>query len=161
MLSKEVTKSLLKKSQKAVTGTHICRLFTDKSCIKVLQKASQNCDDRLKLTFIGHCDQIRYSGYPLRNLQDLYYTIHFIGNHLCSLFCLPCFHCPWLIFFGFCFFMHCKNKCLPKQTFWTFARSQSQFKAIKNRKRVKLKPRKGLMSVRIISFILTQVERIV
>jgi hypothetical protein len=42
MLSKEVTKSFLKKSQNAVTVTHICRLFTDKSCIKVLQKASQN-----------------------------------------------------------------------------------------------------------------------
>jgi hypothetical protein len=40
MLSKEVTKSFLKKSQKAVTVTHICRLFTDKSYIKVLQKAS-------------------------------------------------------------------------------------------------------------------------
>jgi hypothetical protein len=31
--------------------THICRLFSDKSCIKVLQKASQNCDERLKLAF--------------------------------------------------------------------------------------------------------------
>jgi hypothetical protein len=67
-LSKEVTKSLLekvrkcflKKSQKAVTATHICRLFTDKKCVKVLQKASQNCDDRLKLAFFGHCDQMRY-----------------------------------------------------------------------------------------------------
>jgi hypothetical protein len=39
--SKAVTKRLLKKSQKAVTVTHICRLFTDKSCIKVLQKESQ------------------------------------------------------------------------------------------------------------------------
>jgi hypothetical protein len=42
MLSKEVTKSLLKRSQKAVTVNHICRLFMDKSCIKVLEKASQN-----------------------------------------------------------------------------------------------------------------------
>jgi hypothetical protein len=57
MCSKEITKSILKKSQntlrshkksqKAVTVTHICRLFTDQSYIKVLQKASQNCDDRL------------------------------------------------------------------------------------------------------------------
>jgi hypothetical protein len=62
MLSKEVTKNLLKKSQNAVTVTHICRLFTDKRCIKFLQKASQNCDDRLKLGFFGHCDQMRYLG---------------------------------------------------------------------------------------------------
>jgi hypothetical protein len=38
--SKELTKCFLKKSQKEVTVTHICRLFTDKSCIKVLQQAS-------------------------------------------------------------------------------------------------------------------------
>jgi 3-phosphoglycerate kinase len=48
-------KRLLKKSQKVVTVTHICRLFTDKSCIKVLydvlQKLSQNCGDRVKLAF--------------------------------------------------------------------------------------------------------------
>jgi hypothetical protein len=42
MLSKEVTKSHLRNSQKAVTVTYICRLFTDKSCIKILQKAAQN-----------------------------------------------------------------------------------------------------------------------
>jgi hypothetical protein len=59
-LPKEVSKYFLKKSQKAVTVTYIWRLFTDKSCIKVLQKASQNCDDRLKLAFFGHCDQMRY-----------------------------------------------------------------------------------------------------
>jgi hypothetical protein len=48
--SKEVTKSLLKKSQKAVTVTHICRLFTDKSCIKVLQIASQNSRHKIVTT---------------------------------------------------------------------------------------------------------------
>jgi hypothetical protein len=47
MLYKEVSKSLLKKSQKAVTMTHICRLFTDQSCIKVLQKASQNTGHKI------------------------------------------------------------------------------------------------------------------
>jgi hypothetical protein len=77
MLSKEVTESFLKKSQnifqrshkklykeviKGVTVTHICRLFTDKSGKGVLQKASQNCDDRLKLAFFGHCDQMRHLG---------------------------------------------------------------------------------------------------
>jgi hypothetical protein len=50
MLSKEVTKNLLKKSQKAVTVTHICRLLTDKSCIKVLQKASQNTRHKIVTT---------------------------------------------------------------------------------------------------------------
>jgi hypothetical protein len=50
MLSKEVTKSLLKKSQKTVTVTHICRLFTDKSCIKVLQKASQSTRHKIVTT---------------------------------------------------------------------------------------------------------------
>jgi hypothetical protein len=38
----EVTKSLLKESQKAV--------FTDKSCIKVLQKASQNTRHKIVTT---------------------------------------------------------------------------------------------------------------
>jgi hypothetical protein len=56
MLFKEVTK--------AGHGevTHISCLFSDKSCIKVLQKVSQNCDDRLKVAFFGHCDQMRYFG---------------------------------------------------------------------------------------------------
>jgi hypothetical protein len=40
--SKKIIKCLQKKLQKAVTVTHICRLFTDKTCIKVLQKALQN-----------------------------------------------------------------------------------------------------------------------
>jgi hypothetical protein len=42
MFYKEVTKILLKESQNAVTVTHICQLFTNKSCIKVLQKTLQN-----------------------------------------------------------------------------------------------------------------------
>jgi hypothetical protein len=50
ILSKEVTKSILKKSQKAVTVTHICRLFSDKSCIKLLQKASQNTRHKIVTT---------------------------------------------------------------------------------------------------------------
>jgi hypothetical protein len=59
MFSKEVTKSLLKKSQKTVNVTHIDRLFTDRCCIKVLKKASQNTQ---KLAFFGHYDQMRYLG---------------------------------------------------------------------------------------------------
>jgi hypothetical protein len=31
--------------------THICRLFTDKSCIKVLQKASQNTRHKIVKPF--------------------------------------------------------------------------------------------------------------
>jgi protoheme ferro-lyase len=78
MLSKDVTKCFLKKSQKAaksflkksqnaVTVTHICRLFTDKKLYKsltnsVTKYSSQNCDDRLKFAFSGHCDQMRYLG---------------------------------------------------------------------------------------------------
>jgi hypothetical protein len=62
MLSKEVIKCFLKKSQKTVTVTHICQLLTDKICRKVLQKTSQNCDDRLKFALFGHCDQMRYLG---------------------------------------------------------------------------------------------------
>jgi hypothetical protein len=50
MLSKEVTKSILKKSQKAVTVTHIYGPFTDKSCINVLQKASQNTRHKIVTT---------------------------------------------------------------------------------------------------------------
>jgi uncharacterized protein YrrD len=54
MLHKEVTKSFLKKSQKAVHVTHICQLFTDKICIKVeikvLQKASQNTRHKIVTT---------------------------------------------------------------------------------------------------------------
>jgi hypothetical protein len=37
-LSKEVKKSLLKKSQRAVTVTHICQLFTDQNFIKSVTK---------------------------------------------------------------------------------------------------------------------------
>jgi hypothetical protein len=63
MLPKEVTKWFLKKSQKAVTVTHICRLFTDKSCIKILQKTSQySSHNWLKLAIFGRCDQMRYLG---------------------------------------------------------------------------------------------------
>jgi hypothetical protein len=51
MISKEVTKSFLKKSQKAVTVTYTCRIFTDKNCIKVLQKESQ--DTRHKIVTTG------------------------------------------------------------------------------------------------------------
>jgi hypothetical protein len=53
MLSKKVTKSLLKKSQKAVTVTYICRLFMDKSFIKVLQKPSQNTRHKIVTTGRG------------------------------------------------------------------------------------------------------------
>jgi hypothetical protein len=59
ILSKEITKSLLKKSEKVVTVTLISRLFTDKRCLKVLEKASQNRDDWLKLAVFGLCDQLR------------------------------------------------------------------------------------------------------
>jgi hypothetical protein len=52
----QVTKNLLRKSQKDFTVTHFCQLFTDKSCIKVSSKASQNvvenCDGRLKIVFL-------------------------------------------------------------------------------------------------------------
>jgi hypothetical protein len=54
--------------------THIFRLFTNKSCIKVLQKVSQNTrhkiDDRLKLAFFDHCDQMRYLGVKYRIVHD-------------------------------------------------------------------------------------------
>jgi hypothetical protein len=45
-LYKEITKSFLKKTQKAVTVAHICQLLTDKSLIKSVTKLCCPVKDR-------------------------------------------------------------------------------------------------------------------
>jgi hypothetical protein len=66
------TKSLLKKLRKAITVTHICQLFADKSWKKLLSKGSQNFDGQLKIAFsvtVTKCDTWGMLTYIFRKMN--------------------------------------------------------------------------------------------
>jgi hypothetical protein len=86
---------------------------------RVTKYSPQNCDDRLKLAFFGHCDQMQYMGGVLKNLtrKRVKMTRLRVTSHACvSIF-------KYVFAKTSSFFQNTRPRVISRRTSVFFARS--------------------------------------